>query len=157
MMRRPISIDTLEAVKRCFEHYGADPARWPAEQRKAYGAYADADELAEARTEASALDGFLGAATAPHMNKALPSEIMAAFDAEIAQGAKRTGFDFNRFLSGVFAWSRFAPVGAVAASVALGAVSGILTANVSVTPEAEVYAYLIDATPYFFDDAEVSQ
>ena len=54
----------FDAVKRCFDAYGADVARWPEEARERFGALALSDELAAVRREAVALDGFLGAATA---------------------------------------------------------------------------------------------
>lgn len=166
MTRRPISTDAsgadhieahVEAVTRCFELYGADPARWPASEREAYGAYADASELAAARAEATALDGFLGAATAPHMDQGLPSRMMAGFDAHKARASKGGRFGLEDFLSGLVSPPRFA-AGAFAAAAALGVVSGVVSGSgTAVAPEAEAYAYLMDASPFLFDDAEISQ
>lgn len=150
---------------RCFERYGADPARWPAPEREAYGAFADADELAGARSEAVALDGFLGAATAPRMDADLPLKMMAAYDAQQAQGAKSSvpggwgASGVGAVLSGLIAGPRIAFVGAFAAAAALGVVSGLVSAGGVgvIAPETEAYAYLMDASPFLFDDVEVSQ
>lgn len=156
MTRQPMSIDTLEAVKLCFERYGADPALWPAEDRDVYGAYVEVDELATSRADALALDGFLGAATAPRMNDDLPANIMAGFDAHMTQRSKRSWFAIDTILSSLFVMPRFASAGAFAAAAVLGVTSGVITASGSVTaPEAEAYAYLIDATPSLFEDAEI--
>ena len=169
MMRRPISTDAptaeeIEATTRCFERYGADPARWPAPEREAYGAFADADALAAVRAEAIALDGFLGAATAPRMDADLPLKMMAAFDAQQAQGARfsvlggSSAAGFGAALSGLFAGPRIAFAGAFAAAAVLGVVSGLVSVGGGViAPETEAYAYLMDASPFLFDDAEVSQ
>lgn len=159
MTRQPISIDALEAVKRCFERYGADPALWPAEDRDAYGAYADADELGAVRAEALALDGFLGAATAPRMSDGLSADIMAGFDAHTAQRSQRSWFNIDAVLSDLFVWPRFASASAFTAAAVLGVASGVITADsaIATAPEAEAYAYLMDATPSLFDETEVAQ
>lgn len=170
MTRRPISTEAptaqeIEATTRCFERYGADPARWPAPEREAYGAFADADALAAARAEAVALDGFLGAATAPRMEADLPLKVMAAFDAHQAQGAGSSvpggwrASGFGAVLSVLSAGPRLAFAGAFAAAAALGVVSGLVSAagGGGIAPETEAYAYLMDASPFLFDDAEVSR
>lgn len=170
MMRRPISTDAptaedIEATARCFERYGADPARWPTPEREAYGAFADADELAAVRADAIALDGFLGAASAPRVEADLPLKMMAAFDAQQAQGAKsfvsgRWGAaGFGAVLSGLFAGPRLAFAGSFAAAAVLGVVSGLVSVGSVgvIAPETEAYAYLMEASPFLFDDAEVSQ
>lgn len=158
MTRQTISTEVIDATTRCFELYGADPARWPAAERDAYGAFADADELAAARADAMALDGFLGAATAPRMGTDLPLNVMADFDACQAQGAKAGSFGFNGFLSGLFSPPRFA-VGAFAAAAVLGVASGVISAGGAgvVSPETEAYAYLMDASLVLFDETEISQ
>ena len=159
MTRQTISTEVIEAATRCFELYGADPARWPAAERDAYGAFVDADELAAVRAEAMALDGFLGAATAPRAGADLSLKVMADFDAQQAQGAKGFGFDFDGFLAGLFSPPRFA-AGAFAAAAVLGVASGVISAGGSgvVAPETEAYAYLLDASAFLFEeDAEITQ
>ena len=66
-------------VKRCFDAYGADIERWPATAREQFGALARSDELAAVRREAEALDGFLGASTAPNMSADLKNRIAAQY------------------------------------------------------------------------------
>lgn len=167
MTRQPISTDALEATRRCFERYGADPARWPASERGAYGGYADTEELASARAEAAALDGFLGAATLPRMEDGLAARMLADFDAVEAQRAARTGRTgaIGGVLSGLAAGVRLAPAGvpaglsaaAALGVVALGVVAGVATAGGPLAPEAEAYAYLVDASPFLYGEEEVSQ
>lgn len=172
MTRRPISTDALEATRRCFERYGADPARWPASEREAYGGYADTEELAPARAEALALDGFLGAANAPRMDERLASRMMADFDALEADRPARSGF-FSALvdvLAGLAEGARLAPAGVSAgvsaglsagavAAAALGVVAGVASADAGsgLEPETEAYAYLVDASPFLYGEEEVSQ
>jgi len=183
MTRRPISTEALEAVRRCFERYGADPERWPEADRAAYAAYADAEELGPVRAEAAALDGFLGAASAPRMDEGLERRMLADFDAlgdAVSDGigadtAPAASAMTGRGLSGLRAavaaalfdlgaGARLAAAGisagAFAAAAALGVVAGVVTADgaSALAPETEAYAYLVDASPFLYDDeAEAAQ
>lgn len=150
MTRQPASTDRLEAVKRCFEAYGADPARWPEKERAAYGAFADADETAQARAEAETLDGFLGAATAPPpAPDALKARIIAQYQSLEPRLSERRGAlsAISAGLMRFFDQRALLPAGALAGVAGLGVFVGALTAQpgVSLTPEAEVYAYIEDA------------
>ena len=137
MKQMRISTETLEAVKRCFDAYGADISRWPSSARDQFGALANSDELTEVRREAEALDGFLGAATAPRMSADLKNRIAAQYSPPPEK------ISIGRLVSGLLAERRWAPAGAAAGIGALGLVSGMLSANVSLamTPEDEAYAY----------------
>lgn len=137
MKQMPISTDQIDAVKRCFDNYGADITRWPPAAREQYGAMVQSDELADTRREAEALDGFLGAATAPHMSADLKNRIIAQYR---PPPAIMTVSDLFAVL---FAPRRFVPAGAFAGIAALGLVAGVFSANASfaMTPEAEAYAY----------------
>ena len=159
MTRPPISTDQIQAVKRCFEAYGADPAKWPDDRRAAYGAFADAPGLAEARAEAEALDGFLGAASAPPpAPDALKSRMLAEYqtvEARLSGGGgalSKIGGAFARF----FDQGALLPAGALAGVAGLGALVGALTAQpvAPLSPEAEAYAYIEDAMTVAFLDTE---
>ncbi len=166
--QRPSTEANREAAQRCFEIYGGDIAKWPAEKREAYGALARSDELTEAREEAATLDGFLNAATAPRASHDLKNRIKAAID--LPSRAART----NSFAALLSRW-RLAPTGIRSGMLAgagaglwaslgagigvLGLASGFLTANSGAgqgpdyqtaeyeapeyeAPEYEAYAYL---------------
>ena len=65
---------------------------------------------------------------------------------------------FGAALSGLFAGPRIAFAGAFAAAAVLGVVSGLVSVSGGgIAPETEAYAYLMDASPFLFDDVEVSQ
>lgn len=141
---QPSTEDRFDAVRRCFEAYGADVDKWPAEKRDAFGALAASDEMAAAREDALALDGFLNAATAPRASHDLKNRIAAQIDLP-QQAARGGGVGLGAFLAGFrLAPLRVAPVGALAGIGALGLATGFLTANAQVaqTPEYEAYAYL---------------
>ena len=159
MTRHPISTDRLKAVKRCFEAYGADPARWPEKERAAYGAFAAADEAAQVRAEAEAIDGFLGASTAPPPAPgALKSRILAQYQS-FEPGLSGRGGALSAIGAGLMRFvdqRALLPAGALASVAGLGAFAGALTAQpgVSLTPEAEVYAYIEDAMTLALLDIE---
>lgn len=138
MIQMQASTDKFDAVKRCFDAYGADIGRWPAAAREQFGAMALSDELAAVRREAKALDGFLGAATAPHVSADLKNRIIAQYQAPPAVTT------LGDLITGLFTPPRFVPAGTIAAIGALGLVSGMLSANAgfAMTPEAEAYAYV---------------
>ena len=137
MKQMPISTETLDAVKRCFDAYGADISRWPQSAREHFGALASSDELAEVRREAELLDGFLGAATAPRMSADLKNRIAAQY------APPPEKISIGRLMSGMLTGRRFVPAGAAAGIGALGLITGMVSANTSLamTPEDEAFAY----------------
>ena len=150
----PISTNQFDAVKRCFDAYGADIACWPTVVREQYGALARSEELADARRDAETLDGFLGAATAPHISADLKNRIIAQYRSPPAI------LTISDFLAGLFAPRRFIPAGAFAGIGALGLVAGVFSANTSfaMTPEAEAYAYADSVISLeVFDEEEAIQ
>jgi hypothetical protein len=154
MKQRSMSTDGGDAVKRCFEAYGADTAKWPAEMRAQYGALASSDEMAPFREEAEMLDGFLAAAPAPRMRHDLKNVIAAQY------APPPQTFSFGGFFKGLLSGERLLPAGAFASIAALGLATGFLTANARVAqtaPEYEAYAYLEYSTGALLNEEEISQ
>ena len=137
MKQAPMSTKDLDAVRRCFDAYGADVNRWPDDKRKAYGDLAMSDEMASVRTEAEQLDSFLGAATSPAMSADLKNRIMAQYEAPPER------LTLPELFTRLFGGRRLVPAGALAGIGALGVMAGSLSANVTVavSPEEEAYAY----------------
>ncbi len=102
---------TLERFQALLDAYGGDPKRWPEGERQAAQLFAES--TAEARRllgEARALDRFLdGAETAP-ATRALEDRILAGFPARGGSAPSSSG--------------RWIPAAAVAASLALGLITG---------------------------------
>ncbi len=153
----------LDNARRCLEAYGGDVSNWPADQREAYGAFAQADALLSVREDAALLDEFLSEATAPKVSHDLQNRIMAGIDLPSA-GKSSSG------IFGFFANWQLLPA-SVMTSVAvciggLGLVSGFTTANLDVsepveyvmaenqTPEYEAFSYLEYSGDIFADDQE---
>ena len=137
MKQAPKSTSDLDAVRRCFDAYGAEIDRWPDDKRKAYGDLAMSDEMASFRAEAEQLDSFLGAATAPSVGADLKNRIMAQYEAPPEQ------ITLSDLFQNFFGGRRLIPAGALAGIGALGVMAGSLSANVTVavSPEEEAYAY----------------
>lgn len=135
-----------DAVRRCFEAYGADIEKWPADRRARYGTLAASDEFAALREAAADLDGFLNAATAPRVSADLKNRIAAQY----APPAPAFAAD----LSALFALLRPVPAGVLAGLGALGFAVGAITGDsVAMTPEYEAYAYLeAGALPDLLDE-----
>ncbi len=144
------STDKFDAVKRCFDAYGADLSRWPDGVRERYGVLALSDEMADARRAAETLDGFLNAAIAPRVSADLKNRIIAQYNPETAAPS------FGQLLRDLAPWPRFVPASALAGIGVLGLALGILTANTqaALTPEAEAYAYLEDTMALALLDQE---
>lgn len=144
MNMAPISTERLDALRHCAEAFGADVARWPADRRTALADILDTDEAAAILNDARELDGFLNAATAPHMNEDLTNRIMAGYAAQKMKKQPQVGlFDFLRGLAPVM---RLAPAGVLAGVGALGLASGVISASAQDTlaPEYEAIAYMDD-------------
>lgn len=153
MKRRQASTDPaatadFDAVRRCFEAYGADVEKWPTDMRARYGALATAAEMSAARDEATSLDGFLNAATAPRMSADLKNRIAAQYVSPPPAAAA----DFSTLLS----FLRPLPAGALAGLGALGFAVGVLTntSQAALAPEYEAYAYVQEATLLAMADDE---
>lgn len=127
-----------DEVRRCFDAYGADIAKWPNDKRARYSALARSDDMAPLREEAEALDGFLGAASAPRMRADLKNRIAAQYE------PSKLRLNLSALLRDLLSQSRLVPAGALAGVGALGLATGLLTANVQIAkaPEYEAYAYL---------------
>ncbi len=134
------STDRLEALRRCADAYGADPARWPAASREDLRDLLDADAAADILADARFLDGFLNAATAPRMSADLENRIMANYQVPKPQAG------LMDFLRGLAPGMRLLPAGALAGVGALGLASGVMSASAQepLTPEYEALAYVND-------------
>ncbi|WP_425407723.1 hypothetical protein [Hyphococcus sp.] len=144
MSKTAMSTDRLEELRRVCEVHGADPARWPADQRARLLQVYASREAAEIRAEAEALDGFLNAATAPRMAEDLERRIAASY-APPAKTARSLN-DFLRMLSPFSGGAprRLIPAGALAGLGAIGLASGVMSASAQapLTPEGEALAYV---------------
>ncbi len=148
MSKTSTSIERLEALSRCCDAYGGDPARWPADMRASFDDLLDTDEAANIMSQALELDGFLNAASAPRMSEDLPRRIAASFQAPVAQPGV---MDWLRSFAPIM---RLAPAGALAGLGALGIASGMISASAQtpLTPEYEALAYLDDLSLTAIDE-----
>ncbi len=134
------STDSLDALRRCADAYGANTDRWPAQMRKEFADLLDTDEAAGILAEAQFLDGFLNAASAPRVSADLTNRIMARYEPPKAPAG------FASLLLGLAPGMRLLPAGALAGLGAIGLASGIMTASAQepLTPEYEALAYVDD-------------
>ena len=128
-----------EAVRRCFDAYGADVTKWPAEKRAELGALAMTEQFAALRNEAGVLDEFLAAASEPVAAADLENKIMAQFETPVTRAP-----DLLREAGSLFSRFRLAPAGAIAGFGLLGVATGLWSTNAQEnwTPEEEAYAYV---------------
>lgn len=141
MVNAPISTDRLDALRRCMDAYGADPARWPAATREGLADLLERQEAADMIAEARMLDGFLNAASTPRMSEDITRRIAAAY---VAPKPPAGLFDFLRNLA---PGMRLIPAGALAGVGALGLATGVMSASAqetTLTPEYEALAYVND-------------
>ena len=148
MVKAQLSIDQLDALRRCMDAYGAEPARWPEAMRAELRDILDADEAAGMLAEAQALDSLLDAATAPRMSEDLTRRIMASYQAPPAPAGL---FDFLR---GLAPGMRLIPAGALAGLGALGMATGVMSASAQdvLSPENEALAYVNDLSVATLDE-----
>lgn len=100
---------TPERFSALLEAYGADPRRWPADERAAAGRFATGQKAEQA--EAAALDRLLDAATVPAPAPGLRTRVLAAMTSASADEGRRSG----RGIAGLFSGWRLAALGAAAA------------------------------------------
>ncbi len=102
---------TLERFKALIEAYGADAKRWPEAEREAAQAFAESSaEAHRLLAGARAIDRFLDGADTAAATRALEDRIMAGFPARGGSARGSSG--------------RWIPAAAIAASLALGLVTG---------------------------------
>ena len=154
-MKRPVSsiktgsAEELEAVEQCFDAYGGDIAKWPADARAQFGDVASSDAFASACDGAASLDGFLDAASQPQMSPDLKNRITAAY----APPAKSANWLAG--LHDLIFGPQLVPAGALAGLGALGLLVGVMTdAGQPLTPEYEAYAYLENSLAFASLDEE---
>jgi hypothetical protein len=122
---------TRDRFAALLEAYGADPAHWPASERQAAQALAEADPAGgRARAEAAALDRILNAAPVEPPSAELMARVMAAAPAAPAavhrpRPAGRLQTMLRWLLPGAGTWQ---PAAATAAALVLGLAVGYATA-----------------------------
>ncbi len=127
----------LKRFEEILDAYGADPRRWPAQERPAAEAFLQQDEQARASMFAARqLDAALGASVQPLASARLREAILAsaprpARGRRLAVALGFAGEDLRRWLSGA----------ALAASCACGIVFGFILVNAS-TADARADAVL---------------
>lgn len=125
-------------MRRCFEAYGGDVDKWPADKRARYRGLALSAEFSALRDEALSLDGFLNAATAPAARADLKNRIAAQY----VPPPRKAFADWNPFP----ALLRPLPAGVAAGLGALGFAAGLATGGqAGPAPEQEAYAYMQEA------------
>lgn len=148
MSKASTSIERLEALGRCCDAYGGDPARWPADMRASLSDLLETDEAANIMSQALELDGFLNAASAPRMSEDLPRRIAASF------AVPKPPASLMEWVRGFAPAMRLVPAGALAGLGALGLASGMMSASAQtpLTPEYEALAYLDDLSLTAIDE-----
>ncbi len=138
--------EDMSAVRRCFDAYGGNVSKWPAEKRASLEAVALSDACAQLRKEAAALDNLMDAATPPLMSVDLKNRIETQYVLPASAGA----FSLWSFLRPV-------PVGALAGFGAFGFAIGIVTGGgqAALTPEAEALAFVEEAAVILEDEEAV--
>lgn len=124
-----------------LDAYGADPARWPAEERSVFAALAGESRFEAARAEAAALDAALGAAPAVAAGEGLSAAILAQFSARAA-----TAPQLDALIGlGARGFGRLAPLAIAAGLSAAGFVIGLASANVGTGGDEALY-YALDTS-----------
>ena len=115
---------TFERLIEILDAYGADPARWPADERAAAWAFVVQDaRAADALAEARRLDGLLDVYD-PGAD-ASAARVRNALEKEIGQGSSVTAIPF------LAAWSPWQRGAALAAVLMFGIATGIVASAVS--------------------------
>ncbi len=109
----------LARARRMLEIYGADPARWPAEERALFERYKDDYRFYAARVDAESLDALL--ASSP---EEAPGDAFRMHLLDLAP--KRGG---RRFAPVAFIAARLVPAGALAALSVFGFAAGFASAG----------------------------
>ncbi len=142
--------ETAQAVSRAIrllDAYGANPARWPADEAASFEAVKDDPRIRAARKEAAALDAVLSAAPEAACAEALKSRILSRVP---EGGVGRTLIDaaLRRCTHG---FGRLAPIGVAAGLSALGFVIGAAGAGAS---EDDALYYALDTSIVEVADAD---
>ena len=151
---------TLERFEALVAAYGADVARWPAEERLAAHDFAkDAPEAQRLLEEAAALDTLLAAVPTPVASPAL----MAAVLAHTAQPMDRPAGGIGGFLAALWpkaaAWK---PASVFASAMVLGMLLGVNVLGPLVVPTTSASTVasnddlLASAVPMLGEDANAN-
>lgn len=135
---------TFERLTEILDAYGADPARWPADERAAARAFAAKDpRAAGALDEARRLDNLLDAYD-PGADASV-ARVRNALEKAIAHVPSATAIPF------LAAWSSWQRGAALAAVLMFGVATGIVTSAVSPpagTGETDIARLAFDGNPF---------
>jgi hypothetical protein len=139
---------TAERFLALVDAYGADPRRWPADERAAAEAFAAAEPgiARAAMAEADAVDSLLHASATPRVSSALRDRVIASA-ADAGLKARREG---RRWLDRL----GLALGAGWAAAACAGVVAGVLLTS-HLTADAQADAVLYQASLTGVDDTEV--
>ena len=139
------------------EAYGAEPSRWPADERAAAEVFAASDAASKsALSDASVLDRTLDRLPAEDVPTGLRERILAAYDEALT---RRAGGPFGSIPAalgrlrdaiwpGAPLWQ---PASAFALSLAVGLAMGLLMPSAVSAHDADPSANLLVVTPQVFD------
>jgi hypothetical protein len=139
-----------------IEAYGAEPSRWPAAERAAAEAFAASGAVpGAALADAAILDRTLDRLPTEDIRPALRARVLAAYDEVAARRAigpfgiiiRAIGRTRDMIWPGAPLWQ---PASALAASLVIGLVLGLLVPSVS-AHDADPSANLLDVAPAVFD------
>ncbi|MEQ9144406.1 MAG: hypothetical protein RLO08_08610 [Parvibaculaceae bacterium] len=116
-------------AREVLESYGADPARWPADDRAALVGIVERDpQLAMHRREAEELDRLMAQAPLSPPSYALQQAILKGMPGRAVPGDRRTLL--QQVLGILWPYGPASlPAGALAASLVLGVMTGALTGS----------------------------
>jgi len=150
---------TLDDFEALIGAYGADPGRWPEDERETAEAFLAQSEDAQAALAAeAALDGLLDEAPTAQVHSALVAEVLAA--APNAQGARQAeGHEglLRRIARLIWPQTGIArPAALLTASLAMGFYMGMGASGATDTPYADedydMFAYVFDVSSDWYDD-----
>ena len=135
---------TFERLIEILEAYGADPTRWPADERAAARAFAAKDpRAADALTEARRLDDLLD--TYDPGTDASAARVRSALEKAIPHVPSATAIPF------LAAWSTWQRAAALAAVLMFGIATGMVTSAVSPAApgtETDIVRLAFDGGPF---------
>ena len=140
MANQDLSEEDMAAVEKLFAAYGADLSKWPAEVRARYGNIALSEAFQPLHNDAAMIDAILADAPPARSPHELNERLLAAFD----QRQQKPVHGFVETLKVFFSTRGLVPFGAAAAIAVVGFFTGLFYSD-PLTPEAEAYAYLVDA------------
>ena len=154
---KTLSDAEMAKLNNLFAAYGADIARWPEQERKAWAEHAHLAELESERADAAVIDEMLQNVADPADDIAvmdrLNRDLLDGFDQTVSRALPSTERNFWTAIADFFSGSLLAPAGSAAVIALAGIVSG-LNAPTSLSPEEEAYAYFESSNDLYTTDIE---